>query len=403
MKLMPTAALLLLLPAATAADPLAAFDQILQVDPNHHGARYYAARSAARMGDLPRALRYLRALEQSSFDDAIEVRDFPALQGQPEFQQIADALSTRAKQTGQIHEDMETRCGDVLPEGTAYDAQRKELLISSGHRRNVIALSADGQCREVVQGGPQGLLAVLGMHLDRNPNHLWVANTHAPFMRDANDAAAGSAQISLIDLQAGRVIAHYPLPAKGIANDITVLVNGDVLVTESIGGAVYRWQASTQKFVTEWPDNSFEGPNGIVAIDATAETDVVIADFHGLWLARHNPDGTHSKVKLQTPGNRYMGGIDGLTRANNEIIAIQNLAGRGQVWRFRIDRQQQRITDLSLRLRNHPDLWNPTTGAFDGERFWFVADPELQQNNTATPKPLPAGRSGHRVLSLNLR
>ncbi len=397
-----TLTLLLLLNVTFSArsvdDPLAAIDELLQREPNHQGARYYAARVAARRGELERAMHYLQQLHALGFDDALELNDFPALSNNTDFQQLAQQLQKNAPAIGKVTLFAETQCSHLLPEGTAYDARREELLISSGHQRSVFAVKADGQCRNIIRDNT-GLLAVLGMQVDAAHDRLWVANTHAPFMKNSDDSTAGKAQLSLIDLSNGRVIQHYPLPVKGLANDLTLLSNGDVLLTESMGGAIYRWVAAKQTIEVAWPNGSFEGPNGIVAM---ANDDVIVADFHGLWLLPAQHPMPSIKFKLQLAEPRYFGGMDGLARRGDTVIAIQNLIGRGRIWSFKVDAANQRITDLQLQLRNHPDLLNPTTGAVHNDRFLFVADPDLQQNNTATPKPLPPGRRGHRILSVAL-
>ena len=108
------------------------------------------------------------------------------------------------------------------------------------------------------------------------------------------------------------------------------------------------------------------------------------------------------KRRITTPGGRYLGGMDGLARDGEHIVAIQNLVGRGRVWRFRIDPAFADVEDLHLLLRQHSDLRNPTTGVVVGRRFLFVADPNLQMFANDAVTPAPPGRHGHRILALPL-
>ena len=83
------------------------------------------------------------------------------------------------------------------------------------------------------------------------------------------------------------------------------------------------------------------------------------------------------------------------------MIGIQNLVGRTRIWSLTLDPKARRVTGAKVLMRGHPDFRNPTTAVVVGDRLMFVADPKLQ---SATPSgdvtPLPAGRSGHRVLEI---
>jgi hypothetical protein len=92
-----------------------------------------------------------------------------------------------------------------------------------------------------------------------------------------------------------------------------------------------------------------------------------------------------------------------MARSGSRIVAIQNLIGRARIWSLTLDADATRVTDARVLLRGHADFMNPTTGAIAGERFVFVADPNLQQAlPSGEVSKLPAGRRGHRVLEVPL-
>lgn len=387
-------------PDVNADDRYAAFDAMLVREPGHIGALHHAARMAAAAGDGDRAMRYLDALATAGFDDALEPTDFLSLSGRHDYRALAARLDVAAPMVGQAMLHAETHCLDVLPEGAAYDAKRGRFLMSSGRRRTVVAVDADGRCSELVPSANGGLLSVLGMDVDAATDTLWVASAAAPFMRDAESVEAGATSISRIDLATGRVVATYAKTGPGLFNDLDLLADGRIAVTDSVAGTIYLLDpgAHSPKLLPLLPDASFEGPNGIVAL---AEGLLLVADFNGLWLV--DPAlGAPSKRRVATPGDRYLGGIDGLARDGEDVIAIQNLVGRGRVWRFRVDTKDARVTELHLLLRQHPDLRNPTTGAVADRRFLFVADPNLQTFVDGAVTTAPDGHRGHRILSLPL-
>ena len=207
--------------------------------------------------------------------------------------------------------------------------------------------------------------------------------------------------MSRIELANGRVVASYTPASAGLLNDLDLLPDGRVAVTDSIAGTVYLLDPSeaSPSLRPLLPAGSFEGPNGIVTL---ADGRLVVADFHALWLVDPSAAAPLRKRRLTTPGGRYLGGMDGLARDGGHIVAIQNLVGRGRVWRFRVDAAAAHVDDLQLLLRQHPDLRNPTTGVVVGRRFLFVADPNLQVFADQVVSPAPVGRRGHRILALPL-
>ncbi|GHC04122.1 hypothetical protein [Thermomonas carbonis] len=404
---LPRAALFLLLCFAgmgharrNGDDRYAELDALIAREPVHIGAIHHAARTAANAGDGDRAVAYLRALADAGFDDALEPADFASLADRADYREIARRLeAVSAVGTTTLH--AETQCLDVLPEGAAFDSARDRFLMSSGRRRNVIAVAADGHCSELLPSGDDTLLAVLGMDVDATRDALWVASGAAPFMRDPGSATQGETYLSRIDLASGRVVASFAPPAPGLLNDLDLLPDGRIAVTDSIAGTVYLLDPSAASPVLHalLPTGSFEGPNGIVALP---DGQLVVTDFHALWLVDPSAPAPMRKRRITTPGGRYLGGMDGLTRDGEHIVAIQNLVGRGRVWRFRIDPTSAHVEDLQLLLRQHPDLRNPTTGVMVGRRFLFVADPNLQVFANGKISEAPQGRHGHRILSLPL-
>lgn len=376
-------------------------DALIARAPGHVGALHHAARTAADAGDGDRAVAYLRALVATGFDDALEPADFVQLADREDYRDIAHQLDKNAPVLGSATLLVETDCLDVLPEGTAYDPTRGNLLISSGHRRSVIAVAGDGRCSELVPSGDGGLLAVLGMDVDSAHDALWVVSAAAPFMRDAASARPGDTLLSRIDLANGRVVASHAPPTPGMLNDLDLLDDGRIAVTDSIAGTVYLFDpaAPSPALVPLLPPASFDGPNGIVALSGNR---LLVTDFHALWLLEPDGTGRMRKRRLAAPEGRYMGGMDGMARDGDHIVAIQNLVGLGRVWRFRVDFGGARIADLQLLLRQHPDLRNPTTGVVVDRRFLFVADPNLQTYSNDKVLPAPQGRRGHRILALPL-
>jgi glucose/arabinose dehydrogenase len=262
----------------------------------------------------------------------------------------------------------------------------------------VVAVAADGTCRDVVPEADGGLLAVLGMTVDAGSDALWVASAAAPFMIDPKPAEPGRTMISRIDLARGRVTASYPLAGPGLLNDVALARDGTLYATESRGGGIYRLPRGGSVLQPVLAPGTLESPNGIVVL---AGGELLVADFDGLALVR-DPAGDKPQVaRLATPDQLYLGGVDGLMRSGSTVIAIQNLVGRTRVWKLAIDAGRARVTQATVLMRGHPDFLNPTTGVLVGDRLIFVADTKLQAAKPdGSISALPSGRRGHRVLEL---
>jgi sugar lactone lactonase YvrE len=379
---------------------LARLSALVDKEPNHIGAMYTAAKVAAGINEPAQSFRWLDRLEQLGLGDQLEPTDFGALADSPAFRERAERFARAAPPVGTARVWAETRCGDLLPEGTAWDAKRNELLISSGRLRNVVAVSASGACRVVVPAGDARLLAVLGMAIDAASDTLWVASSAAPFMLNARPADDGTARLTQIDLGTGRVRASFALDGGAMLNDLAIAGDGAIYVTESRGGRVVRLARGGTALAPIVAEKTFEGPNGIVAL---ANGDLLVADFHGLWRVTSPSSANPAILRLTTPNRTYLGGIDGMARSGSQIVAIQNLIGRARIWSLTLDADATQVTDARVLLRGHVDFMNPTTGAIAGDRFVFVADPNLQHAlPSGEVSKLPAGRSGHRVLEVPL-
>ena len=236
----------------------------------------------------------------------------------------------------------------------------------AGRRRTVVAIDAQGNCRDVVPQGDRGLMAVLGMMVDPATDSLWVASTAAPFMIDRTPENAGRAMLARIDLALGRVVDLYPLAGHAMLNDLTRTRDGSVYVTDSQRGAVWRLPRGGNALVEALPAETFESPNGIVALELGA---LLVADFDGLAIVE-SPGSKAPRVRrLATPSDLYLGGIDGLAPALASSRSRTSWAVRAS-GRSRSTRRTGALPKKVL-MRGHPDFRNPTTGVIVGDRLLF--------------------------------
>ena len=368
-------------------------------EPFHTGIQYIAAKVAASIGDEQRTMAWLDRLERTGLGDELEPGDFGSIAETLAFRVRAEKFARAAPPVGNARLWTETRCAGVMPEGTAWDPRRNELLISSGRQRNVFAIDRMGNCRPLLKSRDLRLYGVLGMKIDPSSDTLWVATTNLPGMLDPKPDDDGKSSLVQIDLATGAVLRAFALP-RSMLNDVAIAADGTVYVTDTRGGRVMLLRPRGDMLEQVVPPNTFEGPNGIVVLD---NGDLLVADFHGLSRVVAPASPVATQWRLKTPNDLYLGGIDGLAKSGSTIVGIQNLIGRARVWSIALDAEMMRVARADVLLRGHPDLRNPMTGVIVGDRYLFVSDPEVQK---ALPDgeltSLPQGRTGHRVLELAL-
>lgn len=386
-----------------AAAELARLDRMRAEDPKQGPARYHLARYHASKGDRERALALLReVLAIETWDYAFPRHDFPALAEDPAFTELAEEARARTPKLEHGPVAFELDVLDVLPEGVAWDPKRKELLVGSMAKRQVLAAGPGGKTRVVVETAKDGLLGVLGVTVDPARDQVFVASAALSIM-GGYDAKVheGKAAVYGFSLADGATVGSWPAPTEpSQLNDLVALSDGSVLVTDSITGAVLRKAPGApsgtplEPFV---PEGTFFGPNGIAELEGHEA--IVVADFLGL----HRVTLADRTVQAlpPPPGVLTLSGIDGLERRGSTLVGIQNVIGHGRVWAVELDASGRRLVSARILDDDHPRYHGPTTGAVAGDRFLYLADAFMQMGSDGTMAPAPAGRR-HAILELSL-
>ena len=366
-------------------------------DPNAGVVLYTLAREMDRQARPHDALRWLQRLEATPWDDLLEDDDFPNASALAAYDSVAARMAGRARVARSAETIFELHVPGLTPEGTAWDARREEVLISSGHLRKVVAVDRRGRVRDITTSAQDGLMAVLGMHVDAH-DRLWVATTAAPFMTGSTPDDAGRAAIHAISLATGETVGRWEADrAPALLNDVRTAPDGAVYTTDTANGRVMRLRTESGAWSAIGEDVAFTGPNGL-ALNARADA-LFVADFHGLTRI-DLASGTAERLATP-PGARELGGIDGLSYTNGALIAIQNLAGKGRVWRITLDDAERTLASAELLEAGNAIFRNPTTGAVGDDGYYFLADPGRQR---ATGPEGPDHAAAHlRLLRIPLR
>ena len=208
----------------------------------------------------------------------------------------------------------------------------------------------------------------------------------------------GSAGLFRLDPATGEITRAAILPRQDndqVLGDL-VIAGRIIYTTDSLTGAVYRYDMEAGKFETLAPAGTFGSPQGLV-IDDSGDW-LYVADYIGGLYRIALEDGRREKLVVEGAGSDY--GIDGLYRHGDRLIVIQNGIRPHRVASFRLTDDGGGVSDIRILAANLPAFDEPTLGVIKGNDFYFVANSHW--NRFDRDNRLPDGLTGPTVLKLPL-
>ncbi len=355
--------------------------QSFAIAPRVPPVAYHHARAHALGGSRDSALLLLGRLATegaAAVFDAGEDSAFIALRSTPGWRPIAAGIERARKPIATSVPAYELAERDLTAEGTAWDARTRTLFLGSLYKRKIVAVAPDGTPRDFVPSGRDGLGPVVGIEVDARHRGLWAASM---VLREANiplvdTTFLGHGLLFHYDVDTGRLRRRYVLPPAGDVrhgfNDLTVMPNGDVYLTDSQAGAVYRLPAGEDSVVEIVPPSTYLFPNGITRSDDGA----LVFVAHGGGIDRIEA-ASGRRTRLATPDTLNLGGIDGLAYYRKSLIAHQP-GWFQRVIRIRLDRAEGGVASWETIERHHPRFALPTTGEVAGSEYYYIANAQLR-------------------------
>jgi sugar lactone lactonase YvrE len=267
---------------------------------------------------------------------------------------------------------------DLIPEGIAYDAETKTFFVGSTFKRKIVAVDAAGKVRDFTTEAQDGAFGILGMRVDPRRRVLWAISSNAGGTMPAralDKTCLGCSTVMSYDLAAGKLVEKYELsnrPAVHFLNDLVVVPNGDVYITDTMSGNIYRIaraKKALEPFASLGPQTY---PNGIdLAGDGRT---LLVASSLGLHKVS-TADGSVTPVK-GLPGEKPPT-IDGLYFHDGSVIAIQPFEKARAVVRYVLTKDYD-VERAEVLEASNPHLQQPTTGVIVGSDFYYIANAQLQ-------------------------
>lgn len=160
---------------------------------------------------------------------------------------------------------------DLIPEGITYDPVGQAFYLSSLYKSKIIKIDNKGNRTDFTKEQQDGLWPVLGMKVDPKNRSLWVCScAGSGNCKNFNPDEKGWSGVFKYNIDTGLFQKRYTLHEPGkphLFNDLVVLDNEDVYVTDSADAAVYKITAKNDKPELFVKSGLFTYPNGIALSD----------------------------------------------------------------------------------------------------------------------------------------
>ena len=361
------------------SDYLKLAEQLSALAPSYPGIIFLLADAQILNGDLKSAKKNL--LRAANFGISVEperLASFQKIDETPEYRKALQLFEKNKQITGKSEIAFKIPQKDLIAEGITYDPVSRSFFVGSLYCRKIVEVDASGKAHDFISEKQDGIWSVLGMKVDAK-RRILLANTANSeddmLMKYPEHDTVGQTAVYKYDLQTKNLIKKYVLAIKGehhFFNDLAITKTGDVYITDSSDGSVYRILAADDKLEQFVKPTAMNYPNGI-ALSAD-DSHLYVAHLAGISVI----DLNSKEVKpICAPENVATSSIDGMVLYDHSLIANQGIPGVERVAKFYLSSDPGRIEKLELLQVNHPVFVIPTTGAVAEDSFYFIANSQL--------------------------
>jgi len=349
---------------------------------------YDLAVAEARLGNGGRALEWLETFaDMGLFQDAAGDSDLASVRSLGGYPRIARQLSANLAPVTRGAVAFTLADADLVAEDIAYDSVRHLFLVSSVHRRKIVAVDSTGHATDFTRPGADSTWGMFALHVDAARQLLWATTAAVRAAQGYSPADSGRSALLAYDLATGALRTRLePADARRahVLGDMTVGADGTVYVSDALSGAVYTATPGARMLAVLVPAGTFTSP----------QTPALSADDKRLFVADYARGiavvdlSTRAVRWLGHPGNVALVGTDGLYRVGNTLLAVQNGTTPNRVLRVLLDTAMTRVLDAEVLERAKPAVSDPTHGVLVGDTFYFIAQSgwhRVQNDGTFTP------------------
>lgn len=351
-----------------------AVTQLIRLRPDHGLYRYELAQVLQLAGQPETAVQLLQTLLDNGFERiiyALQDPAFAALREQKTYTPLFNAIATLTAPVRQGSPAFTVNDKALIPEGIAHDPLSGDFFLSSLHQCKILRVQSDGTARNFTAPFQDGLVPVIGLHVDAKRRHLWAASSYGYKKAHLPDSLWGRSGLYCYDMDTGRLLRKAMLnPADGrFLNDMIIAGDGTVYATDSRGRALFKL-APGRNTLEKITDLNFT-PNGIdLSGDETrlylGGNDIAVMD---LATAEIRPLKRQLGIHLNA---------DGLCFYNNSLIAVQN-GLLNSIRRLYLNAAGDTVLRIEPLEAHLPEFEVPTTGVLVKNTYYYIANSQLRK------------------------
>ena len=351
--------------------------------------------------DSQHALEALRAFASmgQADDDLLSVPELSKIRALPEFQNIAKQMETNKSVVSTGVPVAQVNDPGLLVEDIDYDPAAHDFYLTSVLKNKIVRIKADGTQQDFA-ASPDSW-SMMAVKLDVSRRLLWATETAMEDFVPAPKNDWGKSAVLCFSLQNGQLLRRIEGPAKSALGDMVLSAEGDVIVSDGIGGGIYRLSGGTaqNQRLERLDAGEFVSPQ-TPAIHPDGKRLFVPDYARGIGIL----DLTTKRVEWVNSERRHaLQGIDGLYLHNSELIAVQNGSSPERVITFRLDPSLSRVTAEEIIERATTTLGDPTHGVIVGSAFYYIANSGWSElDNHGQLKP-GAKLSSPRIMKVELK
>jgi sugar lactone lactonase YvrE len=341
--------------------------------PEHPDLLISVARALAANGRIDESLVHLeQAIDRGAGFDPMTLPEFKDISGNTRLAALAERARRNQASVSPAEVYLIVEETGVEPEGIAWDADTERLFI--GSLNGAIWQIAKDKAMTRFAGPETGLREVLGLKVDRDRRLLWAVtgvfpDLFAPQGEPKKDL--GLTGVIAFALETGkptRVCWLDERPALHGFNDLALARNGDVYVSDSTAGAIYRLPDGACRLERLIQDSRMGFPNGI-ALSAD-ESRLYVAHIEGLSVLDLKAG---RRTQLAVPVDATVNSMDGLVSDGADLIGVQPSPYLARAIRIRLRDDGLAVREVTTLGSRPPAGLSQTTGTIAAAHYFSVA------------------------------
>ncbi len=357
------------------ADWARATERLHALRPHNQDFMTHLVRAYAQLGDKSRAYNLMLQMQQQGLaQDWNEFDEIEALQSDRLFSHLNGLMIEAGQPFGDAELVAQLDDAKRMPEALAHDPDSGRFFLGTV-REGQIFSSSDGQDWTLLaspETHPE-LMAVMGLAVDSERGHLWVATGALPQFRGFRQADDGRTALVKLDLASGEMLAKHRIIPDGNPRLI-----GSLAVTAD--GVVYAADTRTPMIFRLGPDDShprpfFTHPNFASLRGLALSGDnsrLYVADYELGIIIVSTGESTQA-WKLAVPETLNEAGIDGLYWWDGHLVVIQNGITPQRIMRLKLGEDGLGVAAVAPLVAALPQFDTPTFGVMVDDHLYFLA------------------------------